>query len=225
VIDDPAHKKYLLPNSYCLGPKKHEYGELFAPKFHVKDKPGDIIDESTGNPRRYGRLGKWIIEAGEQVSEGADLMTFRVYDPSLVHPKKNPNGRFPPSYPSPEFKDDQTKKNNEKAKIEEAMSSFDGEWIDDNTDEEEEEDLEEAVLGESSPVGYLLLSASESVLCAWFFGVRMPCHSFDTQEESSPFLRVLSGCLSFQMSFTQTGRKLLSGWETTTKSSQHDRKS
>jgi hypothetical protein len=149
VIDDPACKKNLLPNSYCLGPQKHAYGEIFAPKFHDKDTPGNIIDDSTGQPRRYGRLGKWIVGAGEMVSEGGDLMTFRVYDPSMVHPKKNPNGRFPPSYPSPEVSADPVKKGNEKLKIEEAMSHFDGEWIDDVTDDEAEEDLEDATLGRS----------------------------------------------------------------------------
>ena len=77
-------------------------------------------------------------------------MTFRVYDPSMVHPKKNPNGRFPPSYPSPEIKEDPVKKQNEKDKIEEAMSHFDGEWIDDVTDHEDEDELEDAVLGTST---------------------------------------------------------------------------
>ena len=91
-----------------------------------------------GNPRRYARIVKWLIEPGQTVQKGERLVKFRIYEQGLVHPKKNPSGRFPPNYPSPEFRELPLKQQEEKRQIEEAMKKFDGEWIDDDTDEEAE---------------------------------------------------------------------------------------
>jgi hypothetical protein len=46
------------------------------------------------------------------------VVAVAVYEPSLVHPKTNPNGRFPPTYPSPQFKDNPGKQQEEKEHIE-----------------------------------------------------------------------------------------------------------
>ena len=171
------------------------------------------------------------------VSEGEDLMTFRVYDPSIAHPKKNPNGRFPPSYPSPEFNADPVKKGNEKLKIEEAMSHFDGEWIDDVTDDEAEEDLEDATLGRLhaleihdyySMMSFLLMSCEWSThldnaasyhVPVTFFFCTVLCHSLFrslARNVTLPF------CLRCQMSFGQTGAKSPSGLGTAETSSRRN---
>ena len=40
-----------------------------------------------------------------------------VYEPGLMHPKKNPNGRFPPNYPKSDNEAEKAKIETEKAKI------------------------------------------------------------------------------------------------------------
>ena len=129
-------------------------------------QPNKILDPSSGLPRRFGRIHKWIAETG-MVEKGQELLSLRgvsfyffawfvaaafaltslrvectlsactcrililpfchgpVYEPGLVHPKKNPNGRFPPSKPElvdGEPEDVAKRKQDEIAKIDEVRN-------------------------------------------------------------------------------------------------------